>query len=149
MALNKKLLAIIGRINPAALDAIFPHGPVGPAGKAARMAAFAQTALSAEDIGAAMASHFASTQWTARRLGIAFDGDPDWWCPTGKPFKLPPGVVFPPVPDPEPYPWLPAFYLGFASRMAVIAEAAADKADREVFDRAVAHGSTQLERSLG
>ncbi len=148
MALNKKLLAIIGRINPAIYDVVFPHGPVGPAGKAVRAAAFAQTALSAEEVGAAMAQHFAATQWTARRLGVAFDGEPDDWCPTGRPFKLPPGVVFPPVPDPDPYPWLPAFYLGFASRMAVIAEAAGDEADRRVFDGAATFAAKQLERSL-
>ena len=149
MALNKKLLAIIARINPKAIDGIIPHGPVGPAGKALRAAAFAQTAVSAEEVGAAMAQHFASTQWMARRLGVEFDGDPDDWCPTGRPFKLPPGVVFPPVPDPEPYPWLPAFYLGFAAHMAVIAEAAGNEADRKVFDNAIAHATGALDRAVG
>lgn len=148
MKLNPKLLAIIGRLNPAIYDAVFPHGPIlkngGPGGIAARQAA---SDLAPMGVGAAAATHFAATQWTARRLGIAFDGDPDDWCPTGRPFKLPPGVVFPPEPEPQPD-WLAAFYLGFASRLSVLAEAA-DPADRAGLGKAMDRALGLVEKTAG
>ena len=36
MANLVRLLAVLGKINPAVFDAIFPHGPVGPHGLAVR-----------------------------------------------------------------------------------------------------------------
>jgi hypothetical protein len=149
MKLNAKLLAIIGKLNPEAFDAIFPHGPVirGGAARLAGVAGSGARQIAPTDAGAIAAQHFVATQWTAQRLNIAFDADPDWWCPTGIPRKLPP-IIFPP-PPPEPGPdWMAGFYLGFASHLAVTAESIGGR-DIEGLTKAMDHALGGMEQALG
>ena len=123
MAIDRRLLAIIGRRIPAIYDVI-PRGPLSSLSRVR----FSEVALNPQplpphELGAAIAGEFVHTAWLADRfgldLGLAFN-DLDDWCPTApKKLKLPPW--WPPIPEPDPHPeWLIDFHLGFAARLAVV-----------------------------
>lgn len=123
MAIDRRLLAIIGRRIPAIYDVI----PRGPLSQLSRVR-FSEVALNPQplpphELGAAIAGEFVHTAWLADRfgldLGLAFN-DLDDWCPTApKKLKLPPW--WPPIPEPDPHPeWLIDLHLGFAARLAVV-----------------------------
>ena len=116
MRVNRLLLSIIGRTNPAIYDAVFPRGPTHR---------LSQVTLNPQplpplEMGAALAVEVIHATWFASRHGIEQGvvlEDVDDWCPTQpRKLKLPPW--WPPVPEPEPHPeWLTAFHLGFAARL--------------------------------
>jgi hypothetical protein len=123
MAIDRRLLAIIGRRIPAIYDVI-PRGPLSHLSRVR----FSEVALNPQplpphELGAAIAGEFVHTAWLADRLGLdlglAFN-DLDDWCPTApKKLKLPPW--WPPIPEPDPHPeWLIDLHLGFAARLAVV-----------------------------
>ena len=115
-----RLLAVLGRINPAVWDAIIPHGPVGPRGLAVRSFSrgaevalnpqplppheaflFASAAV-AHDIGfAAVSAEAAGSDAAARIVGEAVD---DWCGTRPRPFPWPHPWPFPWPPEPEPRP---------------------------------------------
>lgn len=123
MAIDRRLLAIIGRRIPAIYDVI----PRGPLSQLSRVR-FSEVALNPQplpphELGAAIAGEFVHTAWLADRfgldLGVAFN-DLEDWCPTAprKP-KLPPW--WPPIPEPDPHPeWMIDLHLGFAARLAAV-----------------------------
>jgi hypothetical protein len=123
MVIHRKLLAIIGRRNPAYYDVI-PRGPLG--------------------LGAAVALNPQPLPPAA--LGAAMAGD---WCPTypRRP-KLPPW--WPPIPEPDPQPdWFTEFHLGFASRLAAVSPEGMSGRTKEYFDKALEQSLGSLEKSLG
>ena len=147
MVINKKLLAIIGKKNPAIYDVI----PRGPLGRLAWVALNPQPLPPAE-LGAAMATEFMHTVWMGERAGldqgIAMRSLEDW-CPTypRRP-KLPPW--WPPVPDPDPEPdWFAEYHLGFAARLAAVPADAVSGRLKESFDKAIDHSLGSLEKALG
>jgi hypothetical protein len=145
LTLNARLLAIIGRRIPAIYDVI-PRGP---------QALLAAVALNPQplppiDVGAAVAAEFIHAVWLADRLGQdggrVFD-DLDDWCPTKpKRLKLPPW--WPPGPDPDPpHPdWFVAFHLGFAARVAAVAEVS--RIGGESFGKAIDRSLSSIETAL-
>jgi hypothetical protein len=117
-----RLLAVLGRINPAVWDAIIPHGPVlaglavaGEVSKASEVELnpeplppkeallFASAAVAQDIASAAVAAEAAGTEGAARIVERAVDD----WCGTAHPrFPIPwpsPWPV-PWPPDPEPHP---------------------------------------------
>ena len=122
MANLVRLLAVLGKINPAVYDAIFPHGPVGPHGLAVRRfspgaevglnpqplppkeALLVASAEVAHDIAfAAVSAQAAGTDGAGRLVAQAIDE----WCGTRpRPLPIPwPGPwPFPWPPEPEPHP---------------------------------------------
>lgn len=140
MAINRRLLAIIGRRLPAIYDVI----PRGPQGRFLQNR-FSEVALNPQplppqELGAAIAAEFIHAAWLADRFGldqgIAFN-DLDDWCPTRpKKLKLPPW--WPPIPEPDPQPdWFIHFHLGFAARLAVASVDSQNTRLGESFDKAV------------
>lgn len=123
MAIDRRLLAIIGRRIPAIYDVI-PRGPLSSLSRVR----FSEVALNPQplpphELGAAIAGEFVHTAWLADRFGLDLDlafNDLDDWCPTApKKLKLPPW--WPPIPEPEPHPeWLIDLHLGFAARLAAV-----------------------------
>ena len=107
MAKLVSLVAVLGRINPAALDAVFPHGPVlGGRGfahtpsSAPPLAAkdellFASAAVAREIAFAALSAEASGNEGAARIITTAVDD----WCGNGRP-HLPI-----PWPGPWPFPW--------------------------------------------
>jgi hypothetical protein len=110
-----RLLAVLGKINPAVWDAIIPHGPVGPHGSAVRrFSPGAEVALNpqplpphellvasaavAHDIAfAAVSAEAAGSDAASRIVARAVDD----WCGT-----RPPHIPIP-WPRPWPFPWPP------------------------------------------
>jgi hypothetical protein len=147
MVIHRKLLAIIGRRNPAYYDVI----PRGPLGLGAAVALNPQP-LPPAALGAAMAGEFMQATWMAERGGL----DPgvlqrilEDWCPTypRRP-KLPPW--WPPIPEPDPQPdWFTEFHLGFASRLAAVSPEGMSGRTKEYFDKALEQSLGSLEKSLG
>jgi len=146
MVISRQLLTIIGRRFPAAYD-IIPRGPL------LAQAGFSEVALNPQPLpphalGAAVAAEFIHTAWFADRFGldqgVAFE-DLDDWCPTvPKNLKWPPH--WPPIPDPEPHPdWFVAFHLGFAARLAVVADGLESTRLRESFDKAIERSMSAIE----
>ena len=146
LTLNARLLAIIGRRIPAIYDVI----PRGPQSRLAEVALNPQP-LPPIDIGAAVAAEFIHAAWLADRTGQNGErifADLDDWCPTKpKRLKLPPW--WPPVPDPEPpHPeWFVAFHLGFAARVAAVAEVSRIGGDS--FNKAIDRSLSAIESTLG
>jgi hypothetical protein len=153
-----RLLAVLGRINPAAWDAIIPHRqtPValsGPVSRASEVelnpqplppkeALLLASAAVAQDIAfAAVAAEAAGTDTAARIVDRAVDD----WCGTGRP-RVPipwPGPwPFPWPPDPEPHPeWdISASRVVGALSLASVASRLADGEARD----ALSKGSEQL-----
>lgn len=114
MAKATQLLSVLGRINPAIFDYIFPHGPVGPHAWASRVNDVALnpqplppeppewlqrvSALVAHNIAfAAIAAEAAGQEGGVRMINSAIDD----WCGNGRP----------PIPIPWPGPWPFAFAL--------------------------------------
>ena len=115
MAKATQLLSVLGRINPAIFDYIFPHGPVGPHGFSSRFSEVALnpqplppepppdrlqrvSALVAHNIAfAAIAAEAAGQDGGVRMISSAIDD----WCGNGRP----------PIPIPWPGPWPFAFAL--------------------------------------
>ena len=116
MASIVRLLAVLGKINPAVWDAIIPHGPVGPHGHAFRSFARSSaaelnpqplppkhelllaSAAVAHDIAFAAVSADAAGSGTGSRLVARAIDD---WCGT-----RPPRIPIP-WPGPWPFPWPP------------------------------------------
>lgn len=145
MAIERRLLAIIGRRLPATYDVI-PRGP---------LSRFSEVALNPQplpphELGAAIAAEFIRTAWLTDRFGLdpglAFN-DLDDWCPTvPKKLKLPPW--WPPIPEPEPHPeWLIDFHLGFAARLAVVSIEFEGTQLGESFEKALERSVTLIEDS--
>jgi hypothetical protein len=116
MANLVRLLAVLGKINPAVYDAIFPHGPVGPHGIAVRRFSLgAEVALNPQPLppkeallvaSAEVAHDIASAAISAQAAGTDGAGRLvaqviDEWCGT-RPRPLPI-----PWPNPWPFPWPP------------------------------------------
>ena len=115
MAKATQLLSVLGRINPAIFDYIFPHGPVQRLAFASRFSEVALnpqplppepppeklqrvSALVAHNIAfAAIAAEAAGQEGGARMIHSAIDD----WCGNGRP----------PIPIPWPGPWPFAFAL--------------------------------------
>ena len=104
-----RLLAVLGRINPAVWDAIIPHGPVGPQRVALNPQPlpphetflFASAAV-AHDIGfAAVSAEAAGSDAAARIVSEAVD---DWCGTRPRPFPWPHPWPYPWPPEPEPRP---------------------------------------------
>lgn len=96
-------LYLIGKLKPAAWDAIIPHGPKVSLASREYMIAMALKGFSAEVKNRAVAKKIASIQqvlvkFASERLAQDF-GDDDW-CGTSGPKRFP----FP-IPDPDPIPW--------------------------------------------
>jgi hypothetical protein len=108
------LVSVLGRINPAIYDAIFPHGPIltltrpfsGQAGQRATELnpqplppkdelLVASAAVSRDIAFAALSAEAAGNHAAARIIGAAVDD----WCGTGRP-RVPI-----PWPSPWPLPW--------------------------------------------
>jgi hypothetical protein len=122
MAKVVSLVSVLGRINPAAFDAIFPHGPIpfraGAAGRLApnaseinpqplppKDALLVASATVARDI--AFAALSAEAAGNADGAGRLIKSAVDEWCGNGRPrFPIPwPGPwPFPWPPEPEPHP---------------------------------------------
>ena len=106
-----RLLAVLGRINPAVWDAIFPHGPVGPAGRVAlnpqplppKEAMLRASAEVAHDIASAAGSAEADGGEPGRLVSQVID---DWCGTRPRPFPWPHPFPFPWPPEPEPHPEL-------------------------------------------
>ena len=112
-----RLLAVLGKINPAVFDAIFPHGPVGPHGLAVRrFSPGAEVALNPQPLPPKEALLVASAEGsrTTSRTPPSALRPPaatvpggssrraiDEWCGT-RPRPLPI-----PWPGPWPFPWPP------------------------------------------
>lgn len=149
MMISRQLLAIIGGRNPASYDFFFPHGPIIAQG-GSQLARTPQP-LPAEAMGAAIASEFIQTARIASRFGlnqgVAFE-DLDDWCPTvPKKFKLPPS--WPPIPEPEPHPeWFVDFHLGFAARLAAVADKLEGDRLRESLDKAIERSMNAIEGAM-
>ena len=96
-----RLLAVLGRINPAVWDAVFPHGPVGPAGRVAlnpqplppKEAMLRASADVAHDIASAAVFAEAAGGEPGRLVSQVID---DWCGTKPRPFPWPP--------EPEPHP---------------------------------------------
>ncbi len=146
MAIDRRLLAIIGQRRPAIFDVI-PRGPL----RSLAAVALNPQPLPPEELGAAMASEFVSSAWMAMRFAqdptLALD-DLEDWCPTYP--KLPKWPVWwPPIPEPEPHPeWSVDFQVGFAARLAAISAAQADIPMIEVIDTAIARSVKSIEATL-
>src|SRR5262245_35408317 len=115
MAKATRLLSLLGRINPAIFDFIFPHGPVGPHAFGSRSSEAAlnpqplppepppdrlqrESALVAQNIAfAAIAAEASGQDGGVRMIHSAIDD----WCGNGRP----------PIPIPWPGPWPFAFAL--------------------------------------
>jgi hypothetical protein len=144
LALNSRLLAIIGRRLPSVYDVI----PRGPQGRLSEVALNPQP-LPPHELGAAVAAEFVRAVWIADRfgqdLGRVFT-DLDDWCPTyPKRFKLPPWwFPWPPIPDPEPHPeWSIDFHLGFVARLAAVSTD--DKRIGESLNKAIERSISSIE----
>jgi hypothetical protein len=115
-----RLLAVLGRINPAVWDAIIPHGPLVARGSAVRsFSRGAEVALNpqplppeelflrasaavAHDIAfAAVSAQAAGSDAAGRIVGEAID---DWCGTRPRPFPWPHPWPFPWPPEPEPRP---------------------------------------------
>ncbi len=149
MAIDRRLLAIIGRRIPAIYDVI-PRGPLS------RMSGYLEVALNPQplpphELGAAIAAEFLRTAWFTDRfgsdMGVAFE-ELDDWCPTvPKKLKFPPW--WPPVPDPDPRPnWFVDFHLGFAARLAMAAGDFTDTRLGEVLNKAIARSVESIESAV-
>ena len=96
-------LYLIGKLKPAAWDAIIPHGPKVSIASREYMIAIALKGFSAELNNRAVARKLTGIQqalvkFASERLAESF-GDDDW-CGTPWPKKFPS-----PFPDPDPTPW--------------------------------------------
>ncbi|WP_165246556.1 hypothetical protein [Paludisphaera soli] len=149
LSIDGRLLAILGRRNPAIYDII----PQGPLSYLSRVSLNPQP-LPPHELGAAIASEFIRNVWLTERfgqdLGVALR-DLEDWCPTPpRPPKFPPW--WPPIPIPDPHPdWLTDYHLGFAARLAA-ATAGADGSRfgetlAQALDRSVAAVETALSRA--
>jgi hypothetical protein len=103
-----RLLAVLGRINPAVWDAIFPHGPVGPQRVALnpqplppKEAMLHASAAVAHDIAFAAVSAEAAGGEPGRLVSEVVD---DWCGTKPRPFPWPYPFPFPWPPEPEPHP---------------------------------------------
>jgi hypothetical protein len=124
MALNRKLIAIIGRVNPAIYDVIFPRGPIRvgvedvvsrvalnpqPLPPVARMtkAAFdPQPEPPGVALGAQVAYELVRAAGMAKAFGLQLQLVTEDICPPPKPWPLPWPFPFPwPQPWPDPHPW--------------------------------------------
>ena len=106
MANIVRLLAVLGKINPAVWDVIVPHGPVGPAGAHVQLnpqplppkeQLLVASAEVAHDIALAAVAAQAAGADSARLVSDAIDD----WCGT-----RPPHIPIP-WPSPWPFPWPP------------------------------------------
>jgi hypothetical protein len=104
-----RLLAVLGRINPAVWDAIIPHGPVGPAARVAlnpqplppKEAMLRASAEVAHDIASAAVFAAAAGGEPGRLVSEVID---DWCGTRPRPFPWPHPFPFPWPPEPEPHP---------------------------------------------
>ena len=147
MQLSKELLSIIGKKFPAIYDVNPPHGHKQFVTE--RVAELNPQPLPPEpppesfELGAAMAGEFLNMAWLANSFGVnskAVLQELDDICPTrpGK-IKWPPGWPRPrrPIgPDPEPPYWID-FHVGFALRVAAVADEYSGTALGEVLDVAI------------
>lgn len=148
MAIDRRLLAIIGKRLPAIFD-IIPHGPQSRflRGRSSEVELNPQP-LPPHELGAAIAAEFTHAAWLADRFGLdlgrVFD-DLDDWCPTRpKKLKLPPW--WPPIPEPEPHPeWLTDFHLGFAAHLAAVSAAFEGTRLGESFSKAIDRSMEAIE----
>lgn len=136
MALDRNLIAVIGRIHPAIYDVVFPHGPAfdaGLAGKHAhRFAELNPQPLPPREIfagietGAAVGHELVRAAGMAKAFGLEFVFDVIDICPPPRP--RPPW----PFPwPPRPHPWRdeesdPEFDHGYALGLGAVLEATAD-----------------------
>ena len=104
MANIVRLLAVLGRINPAVWDAIIPHGPVGPQ----RVALNPQPLPPKEAMlraAAEVAHDIAFAAAAGGEPGRLVSDVIDDWCGTKpRPFPWPHPFPFPWPPEPEPHP---------------------------------------------
>ncbi len=148
MLIHPKLLSIIGKMNPAIYDFVFPHGPIGRG----QWAALSPQPLPPLAMGALLARHFihnASILERAAGKGAAALDDLNDWCPTHpKKFKLPPWW-WPIPPEPEPGPdWLVSLHLGFAAELAAQGQLQGD-ALNAISQKALKRSLDIMEKSLG
>ncbi len=156
MALERHLLALIGRRNPAVFDVLGGGGiaslnpqPLPPiAENVLDTVALNPQPLPPIEVGARAAADLLQLQSFATRLSVDVNRQADWVddiCPTWpKPPKLPPHVgPVPPDPPPE---WLRAYHLGLASALA-----AADDSLRNtsLIEDVLGRSSAALEQGLG
>ena len=141
-----RLLAVLGRINPAVWDAIIPHGPVGPQRVALnpqplppKEALLRASAEVAHDIASAAVFTEAAGGEPARLVSQAID---DWCGTRPRPFPWPHPFPFPWPPEPEPHPdWdIGASRVVGALALAQVASRMEDGAARD----ALAKGAEQL-----
>jgi hypothetical protein len=100
-----RLLAVLGKINPAVWDVIIPHGPVGPGARVQlnpqplppKEQLLVASASVAHDIALAAVGAQAAGADSARLVSDAIDD----WCGT-----RPPHIPIP-WPSPWPFPWPP------------------------------------------
>ncbi|AMY12116.1 hypothetical protein LuPra_05388 [Luteitalea pratensis] len=148
MAINKKLLSIIGKKFPSIYDVNPPHGPFGRVS----WVALNPQPLPPMGIGAAMATDLLHHAWVGERTGLDPAGAlrflEDLCPPYPRRPKLPP--VWPPVPDPDPGPdWYAEYYLGFAARLAAVPGDQMAGRMREFFDKALDQSIASLEKAVG
>ncbi len=144
MAISKNLLAVIGRRLPAIYDVI----PRGPQGQIGAVALNPQPLPPPHELGATLASEFIHTAWLAQRFGqnpnMVADDLEDWCGTKPRMPKIP--WWWPPIPDPEPHPdWHVNFQLGFAARLAVLADQLKGTKLEEVGNMAMNHVMKQLD----
>ncbi len=134
MALTASAIALIGRTHPEIFE-LFGN-PIGPRAigiASVHASVLEHVALNPQPLPPKEAGLRVGTQTgiellrlanVARHLNIAFEIDPDNWCPTPprKP-KLPPPVLWPPPPldDPDDPHWHTGFALGLAAVLEVAA----------------------------
>ena len=148
MAINKKLLSIIGQKFPSIYDVNPPHGPFGRVS----WVALNPQPLPPLGIGAAMATEVMRYAWMGERAGLdpagALRSLEDLCPPYPRRPKLPPW--WPPVPDPDPEPdWLAEYHLGFAARLAAVPGDQMTGRLREFFDKALEQSIASLEKAVG
>jgi len=138
VALDRNLIAIIGRIHPAIYDVVFPHGPVIDVAHAARyahrLAELNPQPLPPRQIfagietGAAVGHELVRAAGFARAFGLDFRMDIVEICPPPRP--LPP-LPWPFPWPPRPYPWRgaetePEFDHGYGLGLGAVLEATAE-----------------------
>jgi hypothetical protein len=143
MTIDRRLLALIGRRNPAIYDVI-PRG--------GQLVSLNPQPIPPGVLGELAAAELLRIGWLAERFSLdlgAVADELDDWCPTyPKRPKLP--HWWPPIPDPEPHPdWMRAYYLGFASRLAAVSGEMAGTKLQGVTDAALERSIASLEASLG
>lgn len=148
MAIDRRLLSIIGRRFPAIFDVI-PRGPqISSFQDCISEVALNPQRLPPHELGETIIAELIRNVWLADHYvldhGFTFN-DLDDWCPT-RPRKLKLPVWWPPFPESEPHPnWFIDFHLGFAARIAAVSSEFNGTRLGELFNKAIDRSLESIE----